>query len=294
LVYKYVIHLWFILQNSRYANPRWFIFQAQDNKMMREITSTSNPIVKKLRSLATSKKARQESASFIIEGRRGIETLLAHESRHYQLETLVIASHTPDVEHLTKALDTIVLPDFVFEKVSDVQNSQGLLGIVRHTPAPFEFFPDSGRYLILDSIRDPGNLGTLIRSAVGAEFDGVLLFGDCVEPFNPKVIRSTMGTFAHCGIWTICREDIERMIDTGYELCVTTGHDGDSLYESPFGRKTALVIGSEAQGVSGELMVQASRKITIPLANECESLNAAMAGSICMFHIRHGAEINKH
>jgi TrmH family RNA methyltransferase len=262
--------------------------------MMREITSTGNPFVKELRSLATSKKARQESGSFIIEGRRGIDTLLAHESRQYKLETLVMARDTPDVEHLTEANDTVVLPDFVFEKVSDVKNSQGILGIVRHTPAPFEFFPDSGRYLMLDSIRDPGNLGTLIRSAVGAEFDGVLLYGDCVEPFNPKVIRSTMGTFAYCGIWNISREDIERMIGTGYELCVTTGHDGDSLYDSPFGRKTTLVIGSEAHGVSDELMALAARKITIPLAKECESLNAAMAGSICMFHIRYGTEMKKH
>lgn len=262
--------------------------------MIREITSPANPFVKELRSLATSKKARQESGTFIIEGRRGIETLLAHESRQYTLETLVLAGDIPDVAHLTARNDTIVLPDFVFEKVSAVKNSQGILGIVRHTPAPFEFFPDCGRYLILDSIGDPGNMGTLIRSAVGAEFDGVLLYGDCVDPFNPKVIRSTMGTFAYCGIWNISRQDIERMIDTGYELCVTTGHDGDSLYDVPFGKKTALVIGSEAHGVSDELMALASRKITIPLAKECESLNAAMAGSICMFHIRHGAGINKH
>jgi TrmH family RNA methyltransferase len=261
----------------------------QTINMMREITSSTNPLVKELRALVTSKKARQESGTFIIEGRRGIDTLLAHESRPYKLEMLVVSKDGHSDIFLPDSIDTIVLPDFVFAKISDVKNAQGILGVVRHTPAPFEFFPDTGRYLLLDAIRDPGNLGSLIRSAVGAGFDGILLHGNCVEPFNPKVIRSTMGTFAFCNIWTISRGDIDRLLATGYELCVTTGHDGDTLYETRFGRKTVLAVGSEAHGVSDELMELAAKKITIPLAKECESLNAAVAGSICMFQIRYGS-----
>ena len=257
--------------------------------MTREITSTTNPLVKELRSLATSKKARQESGTFIIEGWRGIDTLLAHESRQYKLERLVVAKGDENDPRLPDSIDTVVLPDFVFAKISDVKNAQGILGVVRHTPAPFEFFPDTGRYLLLDAIRDPGNLGTLIRSAVGAGFDGVLLHGDCVEPFNPRVIRSTMGTFAFCNIWNVSRDDIDQMLATGYALCATTGHDGENLYEAVFPKKMVLVVGSEAHGVSGELMRLAAKKITIPLAKECESLNAAMAGSICMFQIRCGS-----
>lgn len=260
--------------------------------MQREITSSSNLLVKELRALATSKKARQESGTFIIEGWRGIETLLAHESRQYKLEMLVISKDGHSDLPLPDSIDTIVLPEFVFSKISDVKNAQGILGVVRHTPAPFEFFPDTGRYLLLDAIHDPGNLGTLIRSAVGADFDGILLHGDCVEPFNPKVIRSTMGTFAFCNIWNVSRDDIDRMIATGYELCVTTGHEGDSLYETQFDKKTVLAVGSEAHGVSVEMMELAAKKITIPLAKECESLNAAVAGSICMFHIRNAQKVS--
>ena len=298
--------------------------------MTREITSTANPLIKELHSLATSKKARQESGTFIIEGWRGIDTLLAHESRQYKLERLVVSNEWANDKRLKEAIrtylarsgaspagqhpprgtgptavasrvppsgknnkidsiDTVVLPDFVFAKISDVKNAQGILGVVRHTPAPFEFFPDTGRYLLLDAIRDPGNLGTLIRSAVGAGFDGILLHGDCVEPFNPKVIRSTMGTFAFCNIWSVSRNDIDRLIATDYELCVTTGHDGENLYEAAFTKKTVLVVGSETHGVSNELMQLATKKITIPLAKECESLNAAVAGSTCMFQIRNGS-----
>jgi len=256
---------------------------------MREITSTTNPLVKELHSLATSKKARKESGTFILEGWRGIDTLLAHESRQYKLERLVVAKGDENDPRLPDSIDTVVLPDFVFAKISDVKSAQGILGVVRHTPAPFEFFPDTGRYLLLDAIRDPGNLGTLIRSAVGAGFDGILLHGDCVEPFNPKVIRSTMGTFAFSNIWNISRKDIDHLMNTGYELCATIGHDGKNLYETVFTKKTVLVVGSEAHGVSAELMQLATQKITIPLAKECESLNAAMAGSICMFQISGGS-----
>ena len=254
--------------------------------MIKEINSSSNPFIKQLRALIHSKKARQESGTFIIEGWRGIDTLLKHESRQYTLEQLIISTEWAADPRLPESIETTLVPDFIFEKISDVKNAQGLLALVRHSPSPFEFFPDTGRYLLLDSIRDPGNLGTLIRSAVGAGFDGILLYGDCVEPFNPKVIRSTMGTFAFVNIWTVSRPDIEQLMKTGYELCVTTGHDGDSLYETAFTKKSVLVIGSEAHGVTDELMQLATKKITIPLAAACESLNAAIAGSICMFQIK--------
>ncbi len=256
--------------------------------MLREITSATNPFIKQLRALATSKKARQENGTFIIEGWRGIETLLAHESRQYKLETLVVSSDGQNDPRLPDNIDTIVLPDPLFAKVSDVKNAQGILGVVRPSPVPFEFFPDTGHYLLLDAIRDPGNLGTLIRSAVGAGYDGVLLYGDGVDPYNPKTIRATMGTFAFCNIWIVERDDLDRMLDTGYELLATTGHDGDSLYETDFPKKTLLAIGSEAHGLSDELMQLATRRITIPLASACESLNAAIAGSICMFQIKRG------
>ncbi|MEA2068201.1 MAG: RNA methyltransferase [Verrucomicrobiota bacterium] len=254
--------------------------------MIREITSATNPFIKQLRALATSKKARQESGTFIIEGWRGIQTLLEHESRQYKLEQLVVSNDWKNDAPLPDSIDTIQLPSHLFDKVSDVRNAQGILGIVRHTPYPFEFFPDTGNYLLLDNLRDPGNLGTLIRSAVGAGFDGILLYGDCVEPFNPKVIRSTMGTFAFSNVWNIGDEEVAQLLEHGYDLCVTTGLGGDSLYETGFGKKNVLVVGSEAHGVSEAPMQCATKLITIPLAKECESLNAAIAGSICMFHMR--------
>jgi TrmH family RNA methyltransferase len=253
--------------------------------MIREITSATNPFIKQLRALATSKKARQESGTFMMEGWRAIDTLLTHNSNQYKLETLVVSEDWIDDARLPKELETVRIPAHLFEKISEVKNAQGILGVVRHVGTPVAFNPEKGHYLLLDNLRDPGNLGTLIRSAVGAGFDGILLYGDCVEPFNPKVVRSTMGTLAFSNIWNIQRTDIDRLMHMEYELCITTGLGGENLYETTFPDKTVLVVGSEAHGVSEELMQRATHKITIPLAAACESLNAAIAGSICMFQI---------
>lgn len=251
---------------------------------MREITSATNPFIKQLRALITTKKARQQSHSFVIEGWRGIDTLLRHPGRNYQLERLVITPNWINDPRIPKDLDTILLPDHLLNHISDVQNTQGILGIIKHSPLPFSI-PEQGNLLLLDNLRDPGNLGTLIRSAVGAGFDGILLYGDCVDPLNPKVIRSTMGTFAFCNLWSVTDQDIEHLLANGFELCITTGRGGTKLDKSRFSPKTILAIGSEAHGISDALQQRATQKITIPLQPECESLNAAVAGSICMFHI---------
>ena len=253
--------------------------------MNKEITSASNPLVKHLKALVTSKKARQESGTFVLEGWRGVKTLLEHSSPHYTLEQIVTSHEWLKDARLPESVDTFLLAEHLFEKISDVKNAQGILGVIRYTACPVEFNPVSGNYLLLDRLRDPGNLGTLIRSAVGAGFDGILLYGDCVEPFSPKVIRASMGTFAFARIWHVGDKEISALQQQDYTLYVTTGQGGKSLYKTRFGTRNVVVVGSEACGVSDHLMDRAAHRITIPLENECESLNAAIAGSICMFEI---------
>ncbi len=253
--------------------------------MTKEITSATNPFVKHLRALATAKKTRQESGTFIVEGWRGIKTLLEHKSTLCKLEQLVISPEWENDERLPKNIETTLLPDHLFEKISDVRSAQGILGIVRKTETE-NTLPESGCYLLLDNLRDPGNLGTLIRSAVGAGFDGIFLYGECVEPENPKVIRATMGAFAFCPVCPISKGEIAELLNSGFDLAVTTGLGGENLYESDFSGKTILAIGSEAHGISDELFELATKKVMIPLQPECESLNAAIAGSICMFQIK--------
>lgn len=254
------------------------------SRMIRKITSSTNPLIKELRQLATSKKARQSRGEFLVEGWRGIDTLLKHPAPQYTIEQLIITPEWTQDTRLPESIETIELPAYVFAKISDVKNAQGILAVVRHPPTPVVMAKE-GHYLILDNLRDPGNLGTLIRSAVGAGYTGILLYGDCVDPRNPKVIRSTMGTFAHLDIFPANDDALDELEAKGFTLYATTGKEGENLYTTSFPDQTALIIGSEAHGISTVLMERATHKITIPLNNTCESLNAAIAGSICMFHI---------
>ena len=251
--------------------------------MIRDIQSATNPFVKHLRALLTSKKARQEDGAFVLEGQRGIQSLIDHDSDICSIRQLVISDDW-DQPDMLDGFETVRLPRSMFDKLSDVRSAQGILAIVDYRPTPL-FVPKTGNLLLLDNLRDPGNLGTLIRSAVGAGFRAVLLYGDCVEAVNPKVIRATMGTFAFTEIQPVGDEEIRQLTEAGYELCVTTGTEGENLYQAGFGNRTILAIGSEAHGISAGLMKLSDRRITIPLHPQCESLNAAVAGSICMFSI---------
>jgi TrmH family RNA methyltransferase len=172
------------------------------------------------------------------------------------------------------------------EQLSDCRTSQGILGVVEYVHEPLVINPEQGNYLLVDSLTDPGNLGTLIRSAVAFGFDGVFLHGDTVEVFNPKTVRATMGALPFCRHWKTGDEIFKTIGENGYELISTVIHGGENLHEMKFGPKNVLVIGSEAHGVSETVQKRATRHLSIPISAEVESLNAAVAGSICMFSMQ--------
>ena len=239
--------------------------------MIQKITSATNPLIKELRALATSKKARRENNRFILEGWRGIKTLFEHPSESFKIIHLIITPNWENDHRLPSTLPTTQLPEALFSKISDVKNAQGILAIIQHHPTPFSFNPTAGKYLLVDQLRDPGNLGTLIRSAVGAQFDGILLHGNCVDPFNPKTIRASMGTFAHLTLSPISSTELTKMQAADYTLYATTGSNGSNIYSTPFPPKLILAIGSEAHGLCETILQTADEKITIPLAPTCES-----------------------
>ncbi|MFA7257579.1 MAG: TrmH family RNA methyltransferase, partial [Kiritimatiellales bacterium] len=156
---------------------------------MQTITSKDNPKLKAVRALVRSKKDRQESSSFVMEGVRAIRALTDGSALpQYRLKEVWVSDKAPD-----SIQADYCIPHDVMEQLSDCRTSQGVLGVVEYTPLPLAIHPERGNYLLLDGVMDPGNMGTLIRSAVAFGFDGVLLHGDCVEVFNPKTVRATMG-----------------------------------------------------------------------------------------------------
>jgi TrmH family RNA methyltransferase len=253
--------------------------------LMQTINSKDNPKLKAVRALVRSKKDRQEASAFVMEGVRALNALVDGTGlAAYKLKEVWVSLDSPELAKDFNVPVCAVARD-VMEQLSDCKTSQGILGVVEYTPEPLVINPEKGNYLLVDSLMDPGNLGTLIRSAVAFGFDGVFLHGDTVEVFNPKTVRATMGALPFCKVWKTGDEIFRTLEELGYDLISTVIHGGESLHEMKFGPRNVLVIGNEAHGVSEAVQKRATRRLSIPMSGNVESLNAAVAGSICMFAI---------
>ena len=253
---------------------------------MQTISSKDNLKLKAVRALLRSKKDRQEASAFVIEGVRALSVLVDGSALpQYRLKEVWVSL---DTSELAKdfTVPVYAIANDVMEQLSDCRASQGILGVVEYAPEPLVIDPEQGNYLLVDSLADPGNLGALIRSAVAFGFDGIFLHGDTVEVFNPKTVRATMGALPFVRYWKTDGTIFKTLEKNGYDLISTVIRDGESLCEMKFGSKNVLVIGNEAHGVSEAVQKHATRHLSIPISSEVESLNAAVAGSICMFSMR--------
>jgi len=252
---------------------------------MKIVTSKDNPGLKAVRALVRSKKERQEASAFVMEGVRALSALAEGTALpQYRLKEIWVSSDSPG-RAAEFNVPVYAVPQEMMAQISDCRTSQGLLGVVEYAPEPPDIQPERGNYLLLDGVADPGNLGTLVRSAVAFGFNGVFLHGDTAEVFNPKAVRATMGALPFCRHWRTGAEIFQVLERAGYELVSTVVQGGEDLYAAEFGPKNVLVIGSEAHGVSAEVLRRTVRRLSIPMSASVESLNAAAAGSICMSKI---------
>lgn len=257
---------------------------------MQSITSKDNAKLKAVRALVRSKKQREKEHCFVMEGIRSLSALSDATARpQYRLKELWLSDRSDErmlSRIKTKDVPVFRIPHELMEQISDCRTSQGVLGVVEALPAEIQVGSERGQYLLLDGLSDPGNMGTLIRSAVAFGWDGILLYGSCVEIFNPKTVRSTMGALPFSSIWSVGDPIFDTLTKLDYELVATVLCDGENLYEATFGPRTVLAIGSEAHGVSPAILQRAQRSVSIPMSGSTESLNAGVAGSICMSAIK--------
>ena len=245
------------------------------------ITSKSNQKLKKVRALLESSKERKERGLFVIEGSR-----LVSEAPPQMIEEVYVSAGyaKAGVESIPCDISYEVVSDDVFRSLSDTVNPQGILALVHMPVSGMEKVIDgAGLYVILDDIRDPGNLGTIVRTAEAAGARVILSKG-CVDIFNPKVVRSTMGTifrvpFAICDTVTA----IERLHEEGVTVCAAM-LDGSIPYtELDVSGACAFIIGNEANGVSSEAAEASDVRVRIPMRGRVESLNAAVSAAILMY-----------
>src|SRR5699024_2352277 len=176
----------------------------------------------------------------------------------------------------------------VFKEISDTENPQGILGVVRFNNNDFKDIEklDKPSLLFLDEIQDQGNMGTIIRSGDAFNIDGIILGKGCVDPYNSKVIRSTMGSIFRLPIYMCedildCLQDFK---DIGLDI-LATSLEGKPLYDKNLNNGFVCIIGNESRGVSKDILNMVQEEISIPMAGGAESLNAGVAASIIMYEV---------
>lgn len=236
------------------------------------ITSVNNEKVKELVKLKE-KKYRDKMELFFIEG---LDIIDEAYKKGLLKELYIIEGY----DNPYKDISCINVSNEVMKKISDMESISPYFGVCNYLAEDII----GKRILILDNIQDPGNLGTLIRSAVAFNFDTIVVSKDTVSLYNPKVIRSTKGMLFKINI--IVR-DICDFIDTldGYCIYGTKVTDGVDVASIEEQEKIALVIGNEGKGVSEEVLDKCNKYLYISMNNECESLNASVAGSILMYEV---------
>lgn len=249
------------------------------------ITSMENRQVKELLLLQRKPKERRIRNVYLIEGLRMFE-----EAPGAQMETVYVSESFLAEETSAKlppGFDYVVLSDAVFRHISDTQSPQGILCVMRrpHYEAADLQRGDAAHLLLLENIQDPGNLGTMFRTAEGAGVTGIIMNRGCVDIFAPKTVRSTMGSIFRVPflISENLAETIGRLKENG--VAVYAAHlDGEQFYDAfDYRGKTAFLIGNEGNGLSKETAALADAFLRIPMAGKLESLNAAMAAGILMY-----------
>lgn len=257
---------------------------------MNQIISPQNPVIKNIKSLKI-RKAREEKGLFYVEGLRIVEEAMDEGADIQQIlvaESFLSATQSKDIQKRLDVLDATKyqVPDKVFKELTDTEAPQGILAVMRIKRYELaDVITESGYYILLDSIRDPGNMGTIIRTADAAGFSGVIATKGCVDIYNPKVLRSTMGSIFHIPIIQ-CDETL-KVIDIlkskGIKVYASHLEGSRNIFEVEINAGTALVIGSEAEGISNDVAASADELVRIPMPGRAESLNASVAAGIMIF-----------
>lgn len=249
------------------------------------ITSTHNPKLQLVRALLGRSQDRRSQDAFVAEGVRLVEEALG--AKWPFRFVLVNESLNPRARALCENLqgrgvDVEVVTNELMEKVGETRNTQGMLAVLEHSSLPI---PETiSLALILDQIRDPGNMGTLLRTAAAMGFQAVFLPPQTADPWSSKVLRAGMGAHFHIPIRAQAWEEIRTTV-SGLQVHLADTEGSHPCWEANLRLPLALIVGGEASGASPQARSLATDAISIPMPGQAESLNAAAAGAILMYEV---------
>ena len=246
--------------------------------MIKEITSTQNSTYKFIKSLK-SKKGRKNSGMYAVEGIKSVRDALGAGSDIFLIAVSDKTEETFDFDNIYRVSDRI------FDGLCDTESPQGVVAVVKMKSSRKK--PENSLCLYCDRVADPGNLGTIIRicDAVGAD---LLLSPDCSDIYNPKTVRASMGSFFHIDISeNVSLTDLADMKKCGYTILAgALGEHTCDYREDVYDKKTVIVVGNEANGVSAETLEISDKSVKIPIFGQAESLNVAVAAALMLYKAR--------
>ena len=255
------------------------------------ITSVKNTKIKIVRELLSAMIHRKQTRMMIVEGvRLTEEALAANAAINFCLYSDRISERGKKVVRQIQALsyDAEEVSADLMDRVSDTKTSQGILLAAPYPEVPLRKKVDP--VIVLDGIRDPGNIGTILRTAAAMDIGAILLTPGTTDPFSPKVMRSAMGAQFHLPIRYMSAQDIQKFCKgtNGIELSIllTDSNSLKTCWEADLSKPICIVIGSEAEGVSTNCCEISDESISIPMGSLMESFNAAVAASILMYEIK--------
>ncbi|HEX2997420.1 MAG TPA: RNA methyltransferase [Anaerolineales bacterium] len=250
------------------------------------ITSSQNSKIKLVRLLLGRVKERRAANAFVAEGVRLVEEA-ADSSWKFQFalyDESLSERGLELVEKLeNKKVEVEKVESRLLQSLSETETPQGILAVLEFTHLPI---PKSPNFILIpDQIRDPGNLGTLLRTAAAAGVQAVIIPPETTDPFAPKVLRSGMGAHFRLPVHTMAWEEIQQLTKSANQQIYLADMNGVSCWEADLRQPLALIIGGEAEGASEQARKLANQQISIPMMGRMESLNAGVAGSVLMFEV---------
>jgi RNA methyltransferase, TrmH family len=243
------------------------------------ITSRKNQLIAHLRKLGVSRSYRIDCGEYVCEGMKLFEEALKWGA---EIKTLLYCAKEPEYPETVRAF---MAPESVLESVSSMDSVPDLIFSCA-LPVQNDYLA-AGRYIILEDLQDPGNVGTIIRTASAFTIDSVILIGDTADAFSPKAVRASMGAVFRQRILTLDLPELLELLGSAAVPLYATGFGADytGLCETEFSGSAAIAIGNEGHGLSEKLISACDKKITIPMSAKCESLNAAAAAAVIMWEL---------
>ena len=239
-----------------------------------EITSLENNQVKKITAL-NKKKYRDEYKLFFVEGMKSVKEAI---NFNWDIECII---YSPEMINYDLDIEGIKVSKEILCKISDTVTPQGIIAVCKIRDNEIESLKEKKRILFLDKVQDPGNVGTIIRTADAFGFDGIILAKECADPYSPKVVRSTMGSIFHLPI--VRDISVEELKKLDMKIYSSSLEASKKIKDIKLEENAVLVIGNEGNGISEETKRITDEFIKIEMPGNAESLNASIAAGILMY-----------